>query len=283
MKTIKRLFLFAGFDKDCIIDDALVYYVKQLSKYGDVILCMDCDCKKSEIDKIKKYTIHTITKRHGEYDFGSYKRCFQYTYDKGILKNYDFLYLVNDSVFGPTLDIKQTLKDCESKKADACSITVSQHKTHEFMESWFVCLTKQIFMSKWFYDFIISIKAEERKTYTTVKYEHGLSNLIHQNGHTWSGLLIKHGRFTYNEPKYLFKHGCPFVKKMSFTRHNGTLGNEIKYILKHCDKQAHNAIIKSAKRLYGTQYMRWLLTYNPIKILNRKITYALKKLKNGGI
>ena len=283
MSTHKRLFLFAGFDKDCIIDDALIYYVKSLSKYGDVILCMDCDCSKSEIAKIKKYTLYTIAKRHGEYDFGSYKRAYIYAHKKNILKNYDYLYLVNDSVFGPTINIKQTLKDCESKSADACSITVSQHKTHEFMESWFICLKKQIFMSKFFDEFMHGITKQKDKADVTIKYEHGLSNLIRKNGHSWSGLFIKRGRFTYNKPKYLFKHGCPFIKKMSFTRHNGTLGNEIKYILKHCDKSAHSAITKTANRLYGTQYMNWFLTYNPIKIFNRKITYVFKKLKNGGI
>ena len=278
-----RLFLFAGFDKDCIIDDALIYYVKQLSKYGDVILCMDCDCKKSEIEKIKRYTIHTIAKRHGEYDFGSYKRCFQYAHDKDILKNYDFLYLVNDSVFGPTINIKQTLKDCESKKADACSITVSQHKTHAFMESWFVCLTKQIFMSKWFYDFMNSVKQEEFKYQVTIKYEHGLTNLIKDNNYTFNGLYTVYGRETYNNPKHLFKRGCPFIKKLSFTRHDGALGKQILYILNHCDIIARKSVLKTANRLYGKEYMNWFLTYNPLKILYRNIKYGLKKLKNGGI
>ena len=278
-----RLFLFAGFDKDCIIDDALIYYAKHLSKYGDVILCMDCDCKKSEIEKIKKYTIHTIAKRHGEYDFGSYKRCFQYAYDKGILKNYDYLYLVNDSVFGPTINMKQTLLKTESLRADAVGLIISKHTSHAFMESWFIKLNQKIFMSKWFCDFINSVKQEKNKNEVTIKYEHGLTNLITKNDCSWNGVYTVHGRMTYNRPKLLFKNDIPFVKKMSFTRHNGACGNQIKYILNHCDKTARIAIIKTANRLYGAQYMNWFLTYNPIKIFNRKITYALKKLKNGGI
>lgn len=278
-----RLFLFAGFDKDCIIDDALIYYVKNLSKYGDVILCMDCDCQKKEIEKVKKYTIHTIIKRHGEYDFGSYKRCFQYACDKNILKDYDVLYLMNDSVFGPTTNLGNTLKNIESIQTDAAGITVSKHRTHVFMESWFIRLNRNVFMSSWFHDFMYSIKKEDNKADVTVRYEHGLSNLIKKNGCSWSGLFIKHGRFTYNNPKYLFKHKCPFIKKLSFTRHNGALGNQIKYILNHCDKTAANAIIKTANRLYGKQYINWLLTYNPLKLLYRKSTYIIKKLKNGGI
>ena len=83
-----RLFLFAGYDKDNIVADSLVYYVKTLSKYGDVIVCIDNDLPQTEIQKIKPFAIHTIAQRHGEYDFGSYKRAYQYARDKKILKIY---------------------------------------------------------------------------------------------------------------------------------------------------------------------------------------------------
>lgn len=273
-----RLFLFAGFDKDCIIDDALIYYVKSLSKFGDVILCMDCDCPKKEIDKIKKYTIHTINKRHGEYDFGSYKRCFQYAHNKNILKNYDYLYLVNDSVFGPTINIKKTLEDIENIKTDAAGLIISKHKTHEFMESWFVRLNKKIFMLKWFYDFINSVKCEENKSVVTIKYEHGLTNLIKSNNCSFGALRTVRGRTTYNNPKYLFKHNIPFIKKMSFTRHSGACGNQIKYILNNCDTSARKAILKTANRLYGEKYVNWLLKSNSLKTFMRNIKYITGKI-----
>lgn len=279
MSRIKRLFLCAGYDKDCIIDDALIYYVKTLSKYGDVILCMDCDCPKSEITKIKKYTLHTVAKRHGEYDFGSYKRAFQYAANKNILKNYDYLYLVNDSVFGPTIDIKQTLDNIESLESDAAGIIISKHKTHAFMESWFIRLNKKIFTTDWFKDFMLSVQHEEYKHTVTIKYEHGLTNLIKNNGCSWDGLYTVYGRETYNNPKYLFKKGCPFTKKLSFTRHNGALGKQIKFILNHCDKTAQKAINNTAERLYGKEYMNWFLTSNPLKIIMRNITYLIRKIR----
>ena len=278
MSRSKRLFLFAGYDKDCIIDDALIYYVKTLSKYGDIVLCMDCDCPKSEIEKIKKYTIHTISKRHGEYDFGSYKRCFEYAANKKSLQNYDYLYLVNDSVFGPTIDIKQTLNSIESLKSDAAGIIISRHKTHAFMESWFVRLNKKIFTTDWFKDFMLSVQHETHKHTVTIKYEHGLSNLIKNNGCSWDGLYTVYGRETYNNPKYLFENGCPFIKKLSFTRHNGALGKQIKFILNNCDKNAQKTIMNTANRLYGKQYMNWFLTTNPVKVIVRNTTYFISKI-----
>ena len=47
----KRLFLFAGYDKDGIIDDALVHYVSAVSKFGDIVLCMDPDTPDPELKK----------------------------------------------------------------------------------------------------------------------------------------------------------------------------------------------------------------------------------------
>jgi len=280
MSRNKRLFLFAGFDKDGIVDDAIVYYISCLSKYGDIIVCMDNDLKKTEIQKLKPYTIHTIAQKHGEYDFGSYKRGYEYARNKDILKNYDVLYLVNDSVFGPLFDIKETLKNMASLKTDAAGIIVSKHKTHEFMESWFVQLNKKIFISSWFDEFISNVKHEDKKYIITVKYEHGLTNLIKNNGCSWDGLYKCHGRFTYNKPKQLFKMGCPFVKKASFTRHNGAAGAQIKYVLNRADKKASETIMKTANRIYGTAYMNQLLTSNPFKTILRNIKYLFKKIGN---
>ena len=273
-----RLFLFAGYDKDSIVDDAMVYYISCLSKYGDVIVCMDNDLKKTEIQKLKPYTIHTIAQKHGEYDFGSYKRGYDYARNKDILKNYDVMYLVNDSVFGPLFDIKNILQDLESLKTDAAGLSVSKHKTHAFMESWFVKLNKKIFTSTWFDEFISNVQKEKNKTDITIKYEHGLTNLIKNHNCLWDGLYKCYGRFTYNNPKKLFKMGCPFIKKASFIRHNGSAGKQIKYVLKHADKNAMCAIMKTANRVYGEKHMKWLLTSNPLKIFLRNVKYAIQKM-----
>jgi len=277
MRTMKRLFLFAGYDKDGVIDDALIYYVSQLNKCGDIVLCMDSDCKKSEINKINKYCLNIIAARHGEYDFGSYKRAYIWARDNDILNNYDIVYMVNDSVFGPVLDITQTLTNVESIDSDAVGLVVSVHKTHSYMESWFIALNKKIFTSKWFYDFISAVSHESRKSAITIKYEHGLSKLIKRNNCTWNGVYRIWGRYTYNHPRRLFHLGCPFIKRASFIRHNGGIGNQIKYILGHCDTNAAKAILKTTNRIYGNNYMNWLLTSNPLKIWWRKIKYAKQK------
>ncbi|MBO7042748.1 MAG: hypothetical protein J6W08_02665 [Alphaproteobacteria bacterium] len=278
-----RLFLFAGYDKDNIVADSLVYYVQALSRYGDVIVCMDNELTLKELQKIKPYTTHAIATRHGEYDFGSYKRMYQYARDKKILNKYDEIYLVNDSVFGPLFDIKTLLHKIEKLKFDASGIIVAKHETHSYIESWFVKLNKKIFTSLWFDEFMNNVQKQPTKIDVTIKYEHGLTNLIKNNGCSWGGIFTVYGRKTYNNPKSLFMMGNPFVKKLSFTRHNGALGKQIKYILNHSDFKATLSIMSTANRLYGENYMKSFLTSNPLKIIYRNISYIITKIKNGKI
>lgn len=274
---LKRLFIFAGYDANGIIDDALLYYLAQLNKFGDIVLCMDCDAKKTEINKTKKYCLYAVATRHGEYDFGSYKRAYIWARDNNILNKYDLVYIVNDSVFGPMFNMSNLIKKLDSMPTDASGVAVSKHKTHAFMESWFVRLNKNIFTSNWFDEFISSITTQPTKNRVSVKYEHGLSRLISEHKCFWGGIYVHHGRFTYNNPKRLFKNGCPFIKKACFTRHYGALGNEIKYILAHSNKNAATAIMNTANRVYGADYMNWFLTINPFKIIWRRLKYATRK------
>lgn len=281
--NFKRLFLFAGYSPDGVVDETLVFHTAALSNFGDVILFLDCDCKDKELKKLKPYCKHIGAKRHGEYDFGSYKRAFQYARDNKLLGRYDSVFILNDSVFGPLFDMSNIIKKMDTIPSDACGLVVSHHKTHSFMESWFVRLNKNVFLSTWFDEFISSVTVQPTKNRVTVKYEHGLSKLITDHGLSWNGIYIRNGRSTYNTPKKLFKLGCPFIKKACFTRHNGALGREIQYVLNHSDSAAATAIMNTATRIYGADYMNWLLTSNPIKILWRNISYALGKIKNGKI
>lgn len=273
----KSLFLFAGYNKDGIIDCSLIHHIQSLSKIGDVIVVMDCDCPTQEIAKISKYCIYTNAAHHGEYDFGSYKRAYQYALEHDILNDYDFVYMANDSVYGPLQDIKPILKQMESQNTDACGLIKSIHKTHSFMESWLVCINKKIATSTWFNEFMSNITRQTNKCEVTILYEHGLSNLIKNNNCSWSGLYHVYGRATYNNPKRLFKSGCPFIKKMSFTRHNGAIGHQLYYVLSHCDKTARDAIISSANDTYTREYISWLLTPNPFAPIIRGIKYAIQK------
>ena len=142
MKEVKRLAIFAGYDKDNIIDDYVVYYIKELKKIADIIYVCDCNMPKSELDKIREYCIHIMNGRHGEYDFGSYKRGFWYARVTKLIFNYDYLLFCNDSVYGPFYDLKEIVESMEKKDLDAWSMfhCFSDYANLEHLQSYFISI-----------------------------------------------------------------------------------------------------------------------------------------------
>jgi lipopolysaccharide biosynthesis protein len=216
MKKLKRLFLFAGFDKDNIVDDTVVYYVNALSKFGDVVFVMDNDLPKNQLEKISKmpHVLYANGMRHGEYDFGSYKRAYLWAKQNKILDDYDWLYLVNDSVYGPLWDLTNVLDNLENSDADLVGMTANCDKcTPEHVQSWFVGCAHKVFASDFFDKFMCKITRIPNKTALVLKYEVGLSWMIVRRGFKMKTLVNAKDNNIYQEPCSILVKGVPFVKK----------------------------------------------------------------------
>jgi len=279
----KRLFVFAGYDNDCIIDESVIMYVRALSKIGDVIFYMDSDADEKQLAKVKPFTIYSSAHRHGEYDFGSYKRGYIIAKEKNILKNYDWLYLVNDSMYGPLHPIQPILTKLESNGRDASGMVFKKHKKEPHLQSWFLGMNKKVFLSDSFDSFITSIKKLSGKGLIAWVYEHGFTKMLIKNNFSFSGAYIVSGRGVYNNIKKLYKLGMPFMKKLSFARKNGALGGQMQYVLNHVNLDTKDAILKNANRVYGEKYIKYMLTKNPFKIVHRNIKHVIQKVFIEGI
>lgn len=274
----KRLFLFAGYDAAGMVDDALVLYVRALSRLGDVVLCMDSTCPRSQLTKLKPFVLHAAAVRHGEYDFGSYKRAYIWARDNLNLGKYDFVYLVNDSVYGPLFPLKPYLEKMESSATDAFGLVKNTKRAHPHIQSWFIGMRDTVFMSSWFDDFITSVTHLESKGAITALYEHGFTKNVVSHGGTWMCLYSAHNRDVYNKIKKYYREKMPFMKRVAFTRHKGSLGPQINYVLRHTPAQMRDAITKNAERVYGAAYIRKMLSQNKITAFINGIKYAIKKV-----
>ncbi len=279
--SINRLFLIAGYDAKGTIDDALVYYVRALSKLGDVIVCMDSDCDNSQMKKLTPYVRHISARRHGEYDFGSYKRAYMYARDARMLDNYDMVYMANDSVYGPLYDLKPILEQMEAKNLAAFGLVKNPNPDHPHIQSWFIGMRDTVFKTQWFDEFITSVKKLPNKGQITREYEHGFSKHLSARGLPWECMMTVKNRGVYNQIKKLYRAGLPFMKKVAFSRHGGAYGRQIAYVLDHIAPNARNAILSSARHTWGAEYINWLLTKNPVKVMYRGIKNGLHKICSG--
>lgn len=279
----RRLFLFAGFDATGVIDGAEIMHVAALARLGDVVYVADSDIARREIAKIKKIpnVLYAVGARHGEYDFGSYKRGYLYARDNGILDNYDILYMVNNSVYGPLGDMRGLVRRIEGLNTAAFAPTLHIKGPRRNLESWFIGMRRGVFMAPWFGEFLSSVAPQADKVDVIRKYELGFSRLLCEHNMTFDGAVTCRGRAVYNRVRWLYKSGVPFMKRVAFIRHNGALGRQVDYILRHTTPMARTAILDSARRTYGADVVKRNLTRNPIKVLWRNAVYIARKTGGG--
>lgn len=281
--TNKRLFLVAGYERDAQIDASLVHYVRELGKFGDVVVYMDSDTDDENLQKLSPYVLHAGAHRHGEYDFGSYKRAYMYAREARILPAYDVVYMVNDSVYGPLMDMGPAIEKMESPGLDAFGLVCNPNPKHPHIQSWFIGCRKSVFLSDWYDKFMMGIKKLPDKGQITREYEQGFTQMVAAHNLKWGCTFQIPGRGVYNRIKYLYRHGMPFMKKVAFSRRHGALGRQILYILNNVSPDVRDAILQNARRVWGDEYIRWLLTKNPIKIIYRNVYHALHKVFVEGI
>ena len=218
---MKRLAIFAHFDKKNVIDDYVLFYVEKLKKYCETVLFISlCDLPQEEQNKLD----NVILVKHKEYDFGSYKRGFNYALENGLLDDVDELLFVNDSVYCVD-DLDKVFE--QEYTSDFWGIVenkygfkkygkfcVSKYQPH--LQSWFVAFKKNVFMSEIFSDFINSVKEEKTKNDVILNYETELTQILVNSGFKYEAFVKKY-KNSYNPSVYywkeLLKNGCPFVKR----------------------------------------------------------------------
>jgi len=97
-KPIRRLCLFAGYDRDGVVDKYVVDYVRELARHADVYYLADCEMADGELHKLAGHAKGAWAGRHGKYDFGSWSELVaRLGWD--FVEAYDEVLLVNDSCY----------------------------------------------------------------------------------------------------------------------------------------------------------------------------------------
>lgn len=242
---MKRLFLFASYDKFKRVDATLTYYLNSLAKLGDIVFVSDTDLPKDELTKITKIpnVLYASAVRHGEYDFGSYKRGYIWARDNKLLKKYDWVYLVNDSVFGPLGNLEPMLEKMETSGADFTGIVSAVMPRH--VQSWFVGLSRQVAQSDAFDTFICNVRPQPDKSLIILKYEVRLSLILLSHNFKMFSLFEDPDADIYKNPEKPLASGFPFLKKASRYQFN-----RLTNLYPYTDDNIVDDILNYAKR-YG--------------------------------
>ena len=229
----RRVAVFAAFDRNNQISPHVVFYIRALSKVAsDIIFVADNPLDDRELAKIKPYITHAICGRHGEYDFGSYKRGYIYARDAGLLKTASALLLCNDSCFGPISDLGAVFEAMDARSCDFWGITESEQFNYH-LQSYFICLLRSAFARPAFEQFITSVKAEKTVQDVIFQYELKLTKTLTDDGLKPAALITKAVPRTNpadrkhlhieHFPEFMLAEGSPFIKVKSLNKANCNL------------------------------------------------------------
>lgn len=247
-----RTVIFAFYDKSAIIHDYVLNYLRYLKEVAEnIIFIADNSALKTEQDKLQGLVEHAEFNKHGEYDFGSYKRGFQYALNSGILKHTDELIFANDSCF--CIDsLLPIFEKMAQSNCDFWGITESKALMHH-LQSYFLVFKKPVFTSSAFTNFINSITKQASVKDVIKNYELKLTSVLEENGFKPDAFIKA---FNKDNPTSsalkLFDMGDVLIKRKIFTEKDACI-NSPRVILnqiKNKHPQAYNDICRYYKKTF---------------------------------
>lgn len=246
----RRVCLFAGYDGDGVIDDTVVTYLADLSRFADVYYLADCELAPGQLDRIAAYTKGAWAIRHGRYDFGSYSMLAKDLVGWDVIDTYDELMLANDSCFlvqpldqvftkmdATTCDwwgLQATYDDFDDRAHEELGRRLRLDEVGEQMRSrplwrysdflhvgsYFLCYRRRVHTDPRFRERLDQVAAQSEKVTIILKYEIGFSRLLILAGYTLAtfvdGILAYHPVYRASAFE-LMGEGFPLLKRQLIT------------------------------------------------------------------
>ncbi len=186
-----RIAVFASFNPNGVVDEFVVYYLRELKKVVDgIIFVCDNPVFPEELKKIEPYVIYIDCHRHGEYDFGSYKIGMNYIIANNLVGSVNELILCNDSCYGSVSSFQSlfSLMHERGKKVDFWGISRnSVVKNH--IQSFFLVFEKRVISDPEFVNFILSVKRHDDVREVILNYEVELTDFLEKRGYVYDTVV----------------------------------------------------------------------------------------------
>lgn len=295
---MNRVAVFAHYDKSNIIQEYVIYYLTELKKVCDkIIFVSDGNICEQELLKIKDIVIHSIAQKHGEYDFGSYKRGYIYAKEMDLLNNCDEFILANDSCYGPLYEFQVMFDNMQNETIDYWGVTGNPvgvyGEANPHIQSYFVVFKPCVFNSDIFDSFMKLVKKEVDKRSIIINYEIGLSKLLFENGfrhdvyckssktlvhsHIFSAfellkndnnILVKTSIFRYNNLPARIKPSLKWLKASNYNIR--LIKSDLKYNLDKKGKSRHR---KDRFKMYRRKIIRFSFKERTLLLLGKEFQF----------
>jgi lipopolysaccharide biosynthesis protein len=186
---MKRLAIFAHYDRDAVIDEYVIRYLDGLRTVAQRILFIsDGDLAPTETAKLGALAEFVPSGRHAEYDYGSWKRGIAHF--RGALTECDELILANDSCYAPIFPFEDAFARMARVPCDAWGMTGYRDREGlKFINSYYLVFRRPVLDDPSFVKFWTDIAPRNDKQDVVADYEMGLSRMLLAQGHRLATLV----------------------------------------------------------------------------------------------
>lgn len=241
---VKRLCLFAHFDKDNIVDEYVLFYLRDIRKVADRIVFVSTSSLNAEtISRLKDICDSVIIRKNEGYDFASWQTALQ----SETLQNFDELILCNDSVYGPFFPLEQVFGEMKGESCDFWGMT-SNYDIAFHVQSYFLVFRKTILVSSVFQKFWDSMEIQQSKAKVIKLFEIGLSQTLLKAGFKAS---------TYARCRFSVSHALLYRLRFYMIRSCKRIREHIRVILSGIHRQKRQ---KSYREMLDA-FIKWTIIF----------------------
>ncbi len=251
----RRICLFAAYDRDGIVDDCVLDYLRDMARHADVYYLADCPMDETEMAKLDGLVKGAWADRHGMYDFGSYSILARDLVGWDVIETYDEMILANDSCYlvrrledtfatmaarpcawwglQATKGLASTMHQNRIPEDTPLSIKEIKEKYLDLFEqdpiydfhvgSYFLVFRKDVINDPGFRRIVNNIGQETNKLRIIRKYEIGLTRFLVGKGYEFDTLVDtvtkQHPIFT-DRAFDLIDEGFPLLKRYLLTENH---------------------------------------------------------------
>lgn len=234
--NVKRACIYFIYDKDGIIDDYILYQLKDMRENAEFIHCVINGKLSPDGRRALESAADEIYVRENiGNDIGAYKAALEYIgWDK--IAEYDELVLMNNTCFGPVYPFKEAFDWAKERDLDFWGLTwglktdwfgrkdyLHYNDSNVHIQSYFITLRSSLLRTRLIKEFFREIPDDASYAVSGSVYEYAFPGYFEERGYKGDAYCDNTDDYNYpllHDPVSLLeKKRMPLFKKRSFTHH----------------------------------------------------------------
>lgn len=236
----RRLAVFAHYDASNRISDADIFLVRSIKEACDqVVFVSNSKLKSTHTKMVANICDECIIRENKGFDFSMWRSALL-KIGAAKVGDYDELWLVNNSVYGPLFPLEELIMGMSGIDADFWGVTgfpsikhsnrpeartLAKRNIDAHIQSYFLCFNSSILKSQAFWEFWDGVIEYDDMLRVVAEYETKLTRYLLEAGFRWDCYIPEsiiaqearkydpHYTATYNDPMGALILRCPFLKK----------------------------------------------------------------------